>query len=500
MNSFELAKAMHIAGQVKEAAQSYRRILESDPQYVPAINMLGHALFDLGEFEAALEEYRRILRIEPDFEAVQYSLGNVLFKLGYLEEASDAYRRAIDKEPDFSNAHFNLGNVYLDLSRAEEAIEAYEKVLALTPDNQSALFNLGKALTMLQRDDEAFLAFEKVINHNPDFLPAYSEMGHTQLQMGAPDEALAHFQKAIQLDPECDSEHFNLAMTELMLGHHPEAERAFRLALELNPENARYYECLGRVLIDQDHRDEAIDVLKQWIEQEPESARAKHLIAAWSGVDIPTKAPVEYIIEEFDHQAAEYERTLARVKYLAPILINEALRRENMPMDGSACIVDLGCGTGLISPLLQPMASELVGVDLSKPMLEQARRRRQYDELVNEELVSYLQGQTRRFDLIVSADTFVYFGLLEEVFAASMQSLRPGGRMVFTTELLDDMDEQATYRLNPTGRFSHTEAYISRALEACGFEVVDRRVGFLRLEGHAGVNGLIVVARCPEEA
>jgi len=42
-------------------------------------------------------------------------------------------------------------------------------------------------------------------------------------------------------------------------------------------------------------------------------------------------------------------------------------------------------------------------------------------------LTEYLRGHTAAFDVIISADTLVYFGRLEEVVAAAANALRPGG-------------------------------------------------------------------------
>ena len=59
-------------------------------------------------------------------------------------------------------------------------------------------------------------------------------------------------------------------------------------------------------------------------------------------------------------------------------------------------VLDAGCGTGLCGPLIAPYARRLVGVDLSERMLDQARARNVYDELVRRELTAYLRELHRR--------------------------------------------------------------------------------------------------------
>ncbi len=73
----------------------------------------------------------------------------------------------------------------------------------------------------------------------------------------------------------------------------------------------------------------------------------------------------------------------------------------------------MGCGTGLCGPLIRGYARRLIGIDLSSGMLTQAKEKQLYDELWQVELTEYLRDQVEAFDVIVSADTLVYFGALE---------------------------------------------------------------------------------------
>ena len=159
-------------------------------------------------------------------------------------------------------------------------------------------------------------------------------------------------------------------------------------------------------------------------------------------------------------------------------------------------MLDAGCGTGLCGPLIAPYARRLVGVDLSAPMIAQARARNVYDELVKRELTAYLDDSTAAFDVIVSADTLVYFGLLEDVAAAAANALRPGGRLIFTVEELNGAGSDAGYAISPTGRYRHARPYVERVLAGANLqsEIVPAE---LRLEAGDPVPGLVVQATKP---
>jgi predicted TPR repeat methyltransferase len=132
-------------------------------------------------------------------------------------------------------------------------------------------------------------------------------------------------------------------------------------------------------------------------------------------------------------------------------------------------------------------------------MLEKAAKRAVYDETIVAELGSYLRSSPQAFDVIASSDTLVYFGDLREVFSAARAALRPAGRLLFTLEhAADDDDEPAPtagYRIDPHGRYSHTEAYVRKTLAETGFEVTAIDEAFLRREGESYVAGLVVLAR-----
>lgn len=112
------------------------------------------------------------------------------------------------------------------------------------------------------------------------------------------------------------------------------------------------------------------------------------------------------------------------MEYRAPELVAAALQDHAEYQSGEVDVLDAGCGTGLCGPLLRSTARRLVGVDLSKGMIDRARQRTVYDELVIEELCSAMRARPAAFGVVVSADTLVYFGALEEALAACEVCLR----------------------------------------------------------------------------
>jgi predicted TPR repeat methyltransferase len=215
------------------------------------------------------------------------------------------------------------------------------------------------------------------------------------------------------------------------------------------------------------------------------------MLAACSGRDVPARASDEFIETTFDSFAASFDSKLAKLSYRAPALVFELLKRSDIAPSTNLDVLDVGCGTGLCGPLLAPYARRLVGVDLSRRMLAQARERSVYDELVRSELTAYLTDSTETFDVVVSADTLVYFGALDEVVTASERALRPGGRLIFTVEEWVDAGDETGWSLGLSGRYRHSHTYVHDVLTRARLhpETVSAE---LRLEAGEPVAGLVV--------
>jgi predicted TPR repeat methyltransferase len=210
---------------------------------------------------------------------------------------------------------------------------------------------------------------------------------------------------------------------------------------------------------------------------------------------VPSRASDDYVRAEFDGFAATFDEVLTRLEYRAPTLVTDEvarLRGERAGLD----VLDAGCGTGLCGPLLRPSSRRLVGVDLSPAMVELARKRAVYDALVVAELTAYLREHPACFDVVVSADTLVYFGDLQDVVQAAAKALRPDGILVFTVEALAP-DAGCDYRINPHGRYSHTRAYLASVLDQGGFPAASIADVVLRKEATDWVNGYLIGVRAP---
>jgi predicted TPR repeat methyltransferase len=179
-----------------------------------------------------------------------------------------------------------------------------------------------------------------------------------------------------------------------------------------------------------------------------------------------------------------------KLQYRTPEYLHDALTRVISADKGSLTILDLGCGTGLCAPFLRPWAKRLIGVDLSAKMIEKARHRKLYDELIVDDMLVSMKNSTNRFDLICAADVMVYVGDLDAVFRAAKASLGTTGWFAFSTEHLDG---EENYLLRTSGRYAHSPRYIRDLAARHGLAVMNLETQVIRMEADQPITGDIFI-------
>jgi predicted TPR repeat methyltransferase len=223
----------------------------------------------------------------------------------------------------------------------------------------------------------------------------------------------------------------------------------------------------------------------------------RHLVAAAGVLPQAPRAPTAYLEAVFDGYAPRFESHLISLGYRAPGLLRAALLRHIAPDQEGPIgpILDLGCGTGLMGVVLSDLnLGGLVGVDASDRMLDEARRKGLYSELLHTDLETMLHLTIATWSVVIAADVLCYFGALDRVMAAVHARMPPGGLFLFTVEELS-ADEAAgePWRLCRQGRYSHHTEHIAASAQAAGFDVRELRPEILRYEADAPVGGLLVV-------
>ena len=424
-------------------------------------------------------------------EAIDFAI--LLQKNEQLAEAAEVYRRVIEAAPDHPRALHYAGVLAHQHGRNDEAIALLEKSLTLAPDQADGFSNLGIVLQAAGKLELAAAAYRRAIAIDPSHANAFSNLGVVLRATGRPSESEAAYRTAIRLNPRHIDAYTNLGILLNALKRTEEAARCFSTVITLRPSHREARKLLALAYCTLGEIGEAVRIYKEWLEEEPDDPIALHMLAACTGRHVPLRASNAFIERTFDSFASSFESKLQRLSYRAPALAAAMLEDAGLERSKHLDVLDAGCGTGLCGPLITPYARRLVGVDLSEGMLARAKEKNHYHELVQTELTEYLRANSGAFDLIVSADTLVYFGDLREVVAVAADALRADGRLVFTLERAPDGETNAGYRLESHGRYSHVRSYVEQLLSGVRLQA---KIVYADLRTEAGmpVRGLVVRA------
>lgn len=142
-------------------------------------------------------------------------------------------------------------------------------------------------------------------------------------------------------------------------------------------------------------------------------------------------------------------------------------------------VLDVGCGTGVMSAKLAASGRQVVGVDISTMMIERARRR-------NHPGIAFVHGDAEKlpaedgaFDAVVNLISFHHYPNPSRAAAEFRRVLRPGGKLVLVAF---DRNSRYITLAQRTNRWTKRIAGTSWQKTSRETATLLRHAGFMRIE------------------
>ena len=486
-----------------KALELYLLMLQGHPKNEKYAISCGNCYDAIGDKDTAVKYYHDALKINKNSEAAMLNLSTIYYELKDFERSAEYARKVLAQNERNIAAWQNLANIAFCNEQYEDALQYYQKMYDYNNNSYIAMVNIANTYYCLGKYVLALDFAKKSLAKHPSSVMAHILAGNSLNAMGKYEKAIDMYSRAYELD-NTNLELFNSLSDAYRSNNDWENCMLFAWRYMKNlpePTNAEHlnfgyllYECYS-----EKSAELAKKYAAKWLKYFPNSVIVKHWGSALTDGKALQQSDAEFIRETFNSFAPEFEATLADLEYQAPDLIFEALSQnlKSTLFSKKYHILDLGCGTGLCGEKIKKFATShgLIGVDLSEKMLEIAKEKHIYSQLICDDICHYLENSEYFFDVMVAADVWTYFGDLTRAFVRVWRSLSPDGLFVFTfseNELNKD-----DFFMAPSGRFVHSFSYIERVLKSAGFKIVSADKHILRNEAEVPVYGYVVVARKP---
>ncbi len=128
---FRIGQTWQGQNNLPEANKFFRKALQLNPEFSPALTMLGNNLKRMGNADEAEKMLRAAIRSWPMNKYAYDSLAHVLATLDKRPEAIEMLKKAINVDPNYGVGHANLAMIYSSLNNNKKSLEHLNRAIQL---------------------------------------------------------------------------------------------------------------------------------------------------------------------------------------------------------------------------------------------------------------------------------------------------------------------------------------------------------------------------------
>ncbi|MBI3593210.1 MAG: tetratricopeptide repeat protein, partial [Nitrospirae bacterium] len=126
-----------------EALSRLEEVVKANPDYVPALMLLGELYNVQKKVDDAIRIFERVLKIEPDRNEAGIFLGVLYLSKGDTRKAQDFLDAVLKRDPENVMALYYAGTIKLERKDYDKAEELFRKITELRPFFDAAYLNIG---------------------------------------------------------------------------------------------------------------------------------------------------------------------------------------------------------------------------------------------------------------------------------------------------------------------------------------------------------------------
>jgi len=237
------SKVMNLAG----AAQYAARAVESQPNDVPALQLLASVDVKLAKWQEAKQAFERILTFKADDVDSLFGLGQCELELKNYPAAVDKLQLVLRLAPTRLLAHYYLSRAYVGMGRTADAeheaalhqlmMEQMTFVRSVESEgSESPIQAQAQQLLAGHHEEDALRLYRQRFKGTAATLAdAYVFVGKLYLIMGSKEDGLRCLHHALEIQPTVRGAHTYEGILALKEGDLGRAENEFKAELAIDP-------------------------------------------------------------------------------------------------------------------------------------------------------------------------------------------------------------------------------------------------------------------------
>ncbi len=211
----EKAKTKHSKGEINEAINLYKKIINSGYNDHHTSYLVGTAYLQLNNYKKAifylslsidfkkdainsynnrsvayikcnenvkaLKDCNFVLKLNPNFVNSIINKGIALKNLKHFGKAIDCFNNSIKIDKNNFEIYNNLGNVFKDKGDLNKALKFYDKSISLNQNNPEAYYNKGTILHENKEYIDSIKNFEKALSLNKNANYLFGRINHAKM-------------------------------------------------------------------------------------------------------------------------------------------------------------------------------------------------------------------------------------------------------------------------------------------------------------------------------
>ena len=276
-----LGKTLALYGEVDEAEQIYRQVIDKDKTLLAPYQELYKVYIAKRKLPEAENTLKRAIATHPTDYNLQVMLAAHYFSVNNRPEMTKVLNTLKSHFKDYPDAFMKAGDFYFRIGDADQAIRQYQE--GMSADSAHRVDYQKHVIEVLIRQGKTAQAYEKdleILKANPKDPEARGLKASFLLDKGDVDAAITELQSVVTAKPDNFVARFNLGRAYFAKGELEPARQQFEAALKQRPDYMPARLALTQLALRRGDADAALKMAQDTLKINPTSGVATLLEAA----------------------------------------------------------------------------------------------------------------------------------------------------------------------------------------------------------------------------